>query len=110
MYAGQVRPSHGQGRYGVVPPRAPDIVDICVLKIRLPHHIISTRHHRRFSANAASVEEQGDDNCGSGQSRCVPSWRMTFISTNQGETGTPPSAARAGWEGGDRNGGLEFSK
>ena len=41
MEGGRVRPSFGQGRYGVVPPRAPVIVSICVLLIRLPHHKIA---------------------------------------------------------------------
>ena len=61
MEGGRVRPSYGQGRYGVVPTRAPDIVDISVLQIRLHRYTIGRRHRRRFPANASSVEEQGDD-------------------------------------------------
>ena len=79
---GRVRPSYGQGRYGVVPPIALDIVAISVMQIRLPHHPIGRRHPRRFQPNAASVEEQGDDHCGSGPSRCFQSWKRTFRSAH----------------------------
>ena len=78
MEGGQVCPSYGQGRYCVIPPRAPDSVVICVMQIRLPHHTIGGRHPLRLSPNAASDEEQGDDHCGSERSRCVPSWQRTF--------------------------------
>ena len=61
---GRVRPSYGHGRYGVVPSRAPDIVAMSVLQIRLPHHTIGRRHPWRFPPNAASVVEQGDGHCG----------------------------------------------
>ena len=74
MGGGHVCPLHGQGRYGVVPPKAQDIVAICVLHIRFPHHTIGRWHPLRFPPNATSFEEQG-------------------------ETCTPPSAARFGWEG-----------
>ena len=36
----RVHSLYGQGRYGVVPPSALDIVAICVLLNQLPHHII----------------------------------------------------------------------
>ena len=58
MEGGRVRPSHGQGRYGVVPSKAPDIVAISVLLIRLPHHTIGGRHRRSFPRNAANIEER----------------------------------------------------
>ena len=35
-----VRPLYGQGRYGIVPPKAPCIIAICVMQIRLSHHTI----------------------------------------------------------------------
>ena len=60
---GQVRPSYGQGHYGVVTPKVPDIVAISVLQIRLPHHTISRWNPQRFAPNAASIEEQDDDHC-----------------------------------------------
>ena len=62
---GRVRPSHGKGRYGVVSSKAPYIVAICVLQIRLPHHTIGRRHPLRSPPNAVSVEEQDDGHCGS---------------------------------------------
>ena len=92
----RVRPSYGQGRYGVVPLRAPNIVAISFLQIRLPHHTIG---RRRFPPNAASVKEQGDDHCGNEPSRCLQSWQRTFWSAHLGEMCTPPSAVRVGWEG-----------
>ena len=82
---GQVRPSYGQGRYGVVPPRALYIVAISVLQIWLPHHTIGSRRPQKFPPNAASVEEQGDDHCWSEPSRCLPSWKRTFQSAHKGE-------------------------
>ena len=102
---GRVRPSHGLGRYGVVPPKAPDIVAIGDLLIRIPHHTISRRHPWRFAPSAANVEEQVDDHCGSEPCRCIQSWQRTFRSAHQGEMCTPRSAVRVGWEGGDRIGG-----
>ena len=42
MEGGQVFPSYGQGLYGVIPPRASDIVAIRVLQIELPHHTGTT--------------------------------------------------------------------
>ena len=63
MDDGRVRPSYGQGRYGVVPPSAPDIVAMSVLQIQLPHHTVGRPHRWRFQLNAASGEEQGDDHC-----------------------------------------------
>ena len=79
---GRVRPSYGQGRYGVVPPRALDIVAMCVMQIRLIHHTIGRRNPRRFPPNAASVDEHCDGHCG--------------------------SETKVGWEGGDRKGGWEL--
>ena len=109
MYGERLRPSYGQGRYNVVPPRAPEIVDIyiyvCVLQIRLTHHVIGKHHPRKFSPNTASVEEQGDDLCRNEPSRGVPTWQRTFRSAHRGETYAPLSAARFGWEESDRNGG-----
>ena len=99
MEGGRVRPSHGQGRYGVAPPKTQVIVAICVLQIRLPHHSISRRHPRRFPTSAASDEEHGDDHCGSEPSRCVQSWQRTFRSAHQLVTCTPPSTSCVGWEG-----------
>ena len=72
---GWVRPSHGHGRYGVVPPKEPDIIAISVLLIPLPHH---TTGRRRLPSNAVSIGEQGDDNSGSEPSRCVRSWQRTL--------------------------------
>ena len=97
-------PLYGQGRYGVVPPKALDIADICVLQIRILHHTFGRRHPQRFPPNAASFKEQVDDHCRSEPSQCVQSWQRTFRSAHQGEARTPPSAARVGWERGDRNG------
>ena len=37
MEGGRVPLSYGHGHYGVVRQRAPDIVAICVLQIRLPY-------------------------------------------------------------------------
>ena len=65
----RVWPSYGQGRYGVVPPRTPDILAICVQQNRLPHHTIGRQHPQRFPPNAASVKQQGDDHCESEPSR-----------------------------------------
>ena len=73
MEGGRVSPTYGQRRYGVVPPKAPDIVAISVLQIRLPHLTIGRRHSQRFPPNAASVEEQGDDHCGCEPRRGVQS-------------------------------------
>ena len=78
MEGGRFRPSHGQGRYGVDLSKAPDIVAISILLIRLPHHTIGRGHPRRFPLIAASVEEQGDDHCGSQPSLCVQFWQRTF--------------------------------
>ena len=36
----RVHPSYDDDRHGVAPPRSPDIEAICVLQIRLPHHVI----------------------------------------------------------------------
>ena len=58
MEGGRVRLSHSQGRYGVVPPKAPDIVAISVLQIRPTRHTVGTRHPLRFPSYAASVEER----------------------------------------------------
>ena len=53
---GRVRPSHGQGRYGVVPPKAPDIMAICAPQIRLPQHTIGLGHcHQMQSASLSRV-------------------------------------------------------
>ena len=71
MESGRVRPSHGQGRYCVVSPKEPNIVDMKFLPIRFPRQTIGRRHPRRFPQNSASVEEQGDDHCGSEPSRCI---------------------------------------
>ena len=38
VVGGRVRPSYDHGRYGVVPPRALDIVAISIPPIRLSHH------------------------------------------------------------------------
>ena len=100
MVSGRVRPLYGQGRNCDVTQRAPDIIAIYVLQIRLPHHTIGRRHTRRLQSNAASVEEQGDDHWGSEQSRCVPSLKITSRFAHQGEKYTPPSSARDGLEGG----------
>ena len=78
MKGGRVCPSHDEGGYGVVPPRALHIVAIYVLQNRLPHDISGRRHLRRLSPIAASVEEQGDDQCGSESSHSVQSWKRTF--------------------------------
>ena len=94
MEGGRVSPSYGQGRYGDVPPGAPDIVAMSVLPIRLPHHTIGSRLPRTFPPNAVSVEEQGNDHCGGEPSRCVQSWQRTFWSAHSGETRTPPSVTR----------------
>ena len=99
MEGGRVRPSYGQGRYGVVPPRAPFIASISVLQIPLPHNTIGRRRSRRFPSTAASDEEQGDDHCGSEPSRYVQSWQRAYRSAHQGETYTPQSAVRVGWQG-----------
>ena len=96
MEGGRFRPSCGQGRYGVIPPRAPDIVAICAQQIRLIHHTIGRRHPRRFPPNAASVKEQVDDHFGSESSRCVQSWQRTLRSAHQGKTCTLPSTAYVG--------------
>ena len=55
MEGGRVRPLYGQGRYGVDPQKAPNIVAISVLLIRLPHHTIRKRHPHRFPPNSASI-------------------------------------------------------
>ena len=110
------RPSYGQARCGVVPPKAPDIVAIIVVQIRLPHHPIGRRHPRRFPPSAVSVEEQGDDHCddhcdrhcddhcdrhcGSEPSGCVQSSQRTFRSAHQGDVYT--SHSRLCWMGGGR--------
>ena len=64
---GHVYPLYDQGRHGVVPPKAPNIMTISVLQILHPHHAIGRRHSRRLPPNAASVEEQGYEHC-----RCEP--------------------------------------
>ena len=87
MEGGRVRPSYGQVRYGVLPRKESEIVTMSVLQIPLPHHTIGRRNPRRFSPNAACVEEQGDDHFG----------------------GEAPSVAHVGWEGSDRNFGQELS-
>ena len=102
MEGGRIRPSYGQGRYGVVQSKAPDIACLCVLDILLHHHTIGRRRPWRFPPNAFNVVEQGDNHCESEPSRCVLSWQRTFRSGHQGVTGTP---LRVGWEGGVRNGG-----
>ena len=79
---GRVRPSYIQGRYGVVPPKAPDIVAIIARLIRLQYHTIGRRHPRRLPPNATSVEEQSDDHCESDPCRCVQSLQMTFRSAH----------------------------
>ena len=71
MKVERVRPSNGQGRYAVIPPTAPDIVALCALQIRLPHHTIGGWHPWRLPPNAASVEEQDDDHCGNESSRFI---------------------------------------
>ena len=109
MEGGRVRPSHTHGRCGVVPSRAPDIVGIFALQIRIPHHTFGRRHPQRFPMNFPSVEEQGYDQSGSDPSQCVPSWNRMFRSAQLGQTCTPTSASRARWDGDDRNGGLELS-
>ena len=85
MEGGQVQPLHGQGRYGTVPPTAPDIIALRVLPIPLPHHAIGRCHSRTLPPNAASIKEQGDEHCGSVPSRCIPSWERKFWSAHQGE-------------------------
>ena len=109
MKGGHVRPWHGHGRYGVVRPKAPDIVAIGVRKIRHPHHTIGRRLPRRCPAVAASVVEHGNDHYGSEPSRCVHSSKMTFPYDHQGVTCTSPSAARVGRDGEDLDGGWEHS-
>ena len=89
MEGGRVRPSCGKGRYGVVPPRAPDIVAMSVLQIRLPHHTIGRRHPGLLQPNAASVEEQLTSALVQESHfprRFGTSWKMTFLSAHQGET------------------------
>ena len=54
MEGGRLRPSYGQDRHGVVPPKAPDIAAISVLQIRLSQYTIGRRRPRRFPPNAAS--------------------------------------------------------
>ena len=99
MEGGRVPPSYGQGRYGVVQPKATDIVAISVLQIRLTLHTIGRQLPRRFPPSAASVEEQGADHSRSKASRCVQSWQRSFQSAHHGEMCTPPSAACVGREG-----------
>ena len=94
-----VRPSYGQGRYGVVPPRAQNIAATSALQTLSPLHTIGRVHPRRLLPNAASVEEQGDDHCGSESCRYAQSWLRMLRSDYQGDTCTPPSAARVGCEG-----------
>ena len=65
MESERVRPWYSQGRYGVVPSRESDIVAMSVLQIRLPRRTMGRRHPRRLPQNADSVEEHGDDLCGS---------------------------------------------
>ena len=55
---GWLLPLHGQGRHGIVPPKALDIADICVLQIRIPHHTFGRRHPQRFLSNAASFNDR----------------------------------------------------
>ena len=98
MEDGQIRSSYGQSRYGVQ-TRAPDIVDISVLQIRLSHDTIGGRHPWRFPPNAASIKMQCDDHCGSVPSRCIQSWEWIFRLAHLGETYIHPSAAHVGWEG-----------
>ena len=43
------RPSYDQGRYGVIPPRAKDIVAISVLQIQLSLNTIGRRYPHRDS-------------------------------------------------------------
>ena len=105
MEGGRVCPLYGHGRYGVVPPKAPDILPISVLQIPLPHHTIGRRHPWRFPPNAAIVEVQGDDHCEREPCWCVPSWNRRFQSAHLGETCTPTPVAGVGWEVGDWNGG-----
>ena len=105
---GRVLPSHGQSRYCVVPSRAPDIVALSVVQIRLPHHTIYRRQSRRFPPNTTSIEEQVDDHCGSESSRRFLSWQSTFRSAHQGETCSPPSADHVRIDGSDWNGGREL--
>ena len=83
----------GLGRYGIVPTKVLDTIALHVLPIPLSHHSIGRRHSRSLPPNTASVEEQGDDQCGSEPSRNVLSWERTFQSDIQGETYTPSSAA-----------------
>ena len=98
MEGGRVRPSYGQGRYGVVPPRVPDIAVICVLLIQFLHHTFGRRHPRRLSPNTAIVEEHGDDHSGSKPSRCALSLERTFLYGHHGKIYTPHLAARVEWE------------
>ena len=60
-------------RYGVVLPRAPDIIAIFVLLTQLSHYTISRQHHQRLPPNAASVEEQGEHYCRSKPIRRISS-------------------------------------
>ena len=82
--SGQFRPSYDQGRYCVVPSKAPGIVITSVRQIRLPHHTIGRYHPRRFPPNAASVETLGDDHCGSEPCQCIQLWQKSFRSVHQG--------------------------
>ena len=101
MEGGRVRPSYCQGLYGVIPPRASDIIAISVQQF----HTIGRRDPRRFLSTAASGKEQGDDHCGSEASRCVPFWQRMCQYAHRREICTHPTAIRVGWEGADRNGG-----
>ena len=92
----KVRPSYGQGRYGVIPTRVPYIVAISVVQNRLPHHTIGRQHPLRLLPSAVSVEEQGDDHRVSEPSRSVLSLERTFRPAHQGETCAPTSSARVG--------------
>ena len=58
---GRVRLVYGQSRYGVVPPRAPDIVAISALVYRLLHSTVGKRQPGRYPRNAVSFDEQGED-------------------------------------------------
>ena len=90
-----VCPLYGQGRYGVVSPRASDMEAISVLQIQLPQHTIGRQHPQRLPSNTASGVEHGDNHCISEPTRCIPYRERMLWSAHQGDS-TPTSASRVG--------------